>query len=539
MVNIAGNMNKKQKKITFLIFCFVLVFLIYGHTLSGDFVFDDRSIVSYYPLLEDINNLPQVASMGYWTEESGLYRPVVLISYSLNSAFFGPSPFSFHLINLILYVLTGYLLYLFIRKVFPEKEKFAYLLSIIFLVLPIHTEVVANIVGRAEILALFFSLLTFLELVKKKSNFWKAGLWFLLAIGSKEVAIAVLPISLFILFYKNKCILKKENIWNYFSPIIILSLSAFTYFSIRFLVLGQYFLATNASIVENSLKFASSGERINTSFKIIFLYIKKSFLGFNLCSDYSYNQITISESFFNLETLLGFLIFIFFLFTPIFFLGRFPVLTLGSAFFLFSFLPVSNLFFPIGTIAGERLMFFPSVGLSIYLAQGLIWIYNLKKGKFFHFLSVFLIAGLIFFYGAKGFIRSFDWLTEKNLFISAAQCAPNSVLSRSNMGTVYYLENNYNEAEKEIIEAHKIYDKYSKAINNLGLIYWKRGEYNKAEEQYFKAIKNWPPYEGVYENLILLYLSQNEINKARKWINIIFINDKESRDIYLKRYGLD
>jgi len=184
-------------------------------------------------------------------------------------------------------------------------------------------------------------------------------------------------------------------------------------------------------------------------------------------------------------------------------------------------------------------MFFPSVGLSIYLAQGLIWIYNLKKGKFFHFLSVFLIVGLIFFYGAKSFIRSFDWLTEKNLFISAAQCAPNSVLSRSNMGTIYYLENNYNEAEKEIFEAHKIYDKYSKAINNLGLIYWKRGEYNKAEEQYFRAIKNWPPYEGVYENLILLYLSQNEIEKARKWINIIFINDKESKDIYLERYGLN
>ena len=483
-------MEQKQKKLIFLIICFVIVFLVYGQTLSGDFVFDDRSIVSHYSIFKNVNNLPKVAAMGYWTEESGLYRPVVLISYALNSAFFGPDPFSFHLINLILYAFIGYLLYLLIRRIFPKKEKLAYLFPILFLVLPIHTEVVANLVGRAEILALLFSLLTFLELGKNKSNFWKAGLWFFLAIGSKEVAIAVLPISLFIVFYKNKCRFNKKNIWDYFSPLIILSVSAFTYFSARFLVLGQYFFSTNASIVENPLKFVSFGERIATSFKILFLYIKKSLFGFNLCSDYSYNQIPVPESFFNSETLLGLFIFIFFIFNLIFFLKRSPILSLGSAFFLFSFLPVSNLIFPVGTIAGERLMFFPSVGICLHLAQGLIYLYKIRSNKIFHFLSIVLIIGLICFYGTKSFIRSFDWLTERNLFISAAQCAPNSVLSRSNMGTVYYFEGKYEEAEKEILEAHKIYDKYSKAVNNLGLIYWKKGEYNKAKEQYFKAIKN-------------------------------------------------
>jgi len=531
-------MTKKQKKFIFLIICFVLVFLIYGNTLSGDFVFDDRSIANHYPLFEDINNLPKVALMGYWTEESGLYRPVVLISYALNFAFFGPSPSSFHLINLLLYAFVGYLLYLLIRRIFPKKEKLAYLFPILFLALPIHTEVVANIVGRAEMLALLFSLLTFLELSRNKSNFWKAGFWFLLALGSKEIAIAVLPISLFIIFYKNKGCFNRKNIWDYLSPLIILFTSAFAYFAVRFLVLGQYFFSNNATIVENPLKFVSFGERIATSFKILFLYIKKSLFGFNLCSDYSYNQIPVSKSFFNLETLLGLSIFLFFIFSLIFFLKRFPVLALGSAFFIFPFLPASNLFFAMGTIMGDRLMFFPSVGLCLYLAQGLIWLYNIKSNKFFHFLSIALIVCLFCFYGAKSFVRSFDWFTEKKLFISAAQCAPESVLSRSNMGTVYYFEGRYKEAEEEILEAHKIYDKYSKAVNNLGLIYWKKGEYNKAQEQYFKAIKNWPPYEGVYENLILLYLSQGQTEKARKWINIIFINNQEAKDIYLKRYGL-
>ena len=107
------------------------------------------------------------------------------------------------------------------------------------------------------------------------------------------------------------------------------------------------------------------------------------------------------------------------------------------------------------------------------------------------------------------------------------------------MATVYYFQEDYNKAEQEIFEANKIYDKYSKAINNLGLIYWKKGEYDKAKEQYFKAIRNWPPYEGVYENLILLYLSQGEKEKASHWINLIFMDDQESKENFLKRYGLD
>ena len=181
----------KKNNLIFLMLCFGLVFASYGHTLSGDFVFDDRSIVSNYSLLKNINKLPQAATMGYWHDETGLYRPVVLISYALNASFFGISPFSFHLINLILYALIGYFLCLLIKKLFPKKEKIAFLVPILFLILPIHTEVVANVIGRAEILALLFSIIGFLEVSKKKRNYWKASFWFLLAIGSKEVAVAV------------------------------------------------------------------------------------------------------------------------------------------------------------------------------------------------------------------------------------------------------------------------------------------------------------------------------------------------------------
>lgn len=528
----------KKPNYIFLIICFALVFLIYGPTLGGDFVFDDRQIVSHYSLLSDINKLPQIASMAYWTPETGLYRPVVLISYALNASFFGASPFSFHLVNLILYALTGYLIYYFIRKIFPKRKELSYVTALFFLVLPIHTEVVANITGRGEILALFFSLLVFRELLKTKSSPWKIALWFLLAIGSKETAIVVLPLSFMIVYLKHCGKWSQNLVKSHFSSFAGLFISCLIYFVARFFVLSHNFLSNTATLVENPLKFTSFFERIWTALSVLFIYLKKSFLPFNLCSDYSYNQIPIASNLVNLEAFFGLVFLLSLIFAFVFFLNRRPVLSLAAAFFLFAFLLVSNLIFPIGTIAGERLVYFPSVGLCLFLAFGLVSLSYLNPKKIFRRVAIFILLGLICFYASGSFIRGLDWLNEKSLFISAAQCAPQSVLSRSNMATVYYLEGDYDKAKEELAAAERIYDKYDKAINNLGLVYWKKGEYEKAEKEYFRAIRNWPPYKGVYENLILLYLSQGETEKAKKWARIIFSGDSRAVKTFLKQYGL-
>lgn len=515
--------NERRNNIFFLIICFEIVFLIYGHTLAGNFVFDDRSIVSHKNLLQNIANYPKIVTMGYWSKEAGLYRPVILLSYALNYSLFGDSAFSFHLINLIFYALVGYLIFLLFHRLFPKRKLLPYLTSILFLVLPIHTEAVANIVGRAEIFALFFSLLMFLELLKKKINPWKAGLWLFLAIGSKEIAIAALPIAFIIIFIKNKLLLDKTFTKKYFPPLLTMFLSTASYLTARFFALGLYFLKTNASLVENPLKFAAFWPRIATALKILILYLGKIFWPIGLCSDYSYNQIPVLANFFNWQAIFGLLIIFLLIVGPIILIKKRPILALGLSWFLLAFLPISNLIFPIGTIMGERLMFFASVGICLCLSDFLIFLIKRSNKKLIKLLTSGLICALICFYAIVSFIRNIDWLTEKRLFISAGKCAPNSILSQSNLATVYYFEGNYDKAEKILLSAQKrIYDKYSKAINNLGLIYWKKGEYDKAEKEYFKAIKNWPPYEGVYENLVLLYLSQGKKKEAERWARIAF-----------------
>lgn len=529
----------KQNKTNIIFFgiIFLSVFLIYGRTLWGEFVFDDRALIDNKAFLASASNLPKTLLVPYWTEEAGLFRPITVASYALNYIFFGDSPWFFHFINLIFYVWTIYLIFLLIKKTFSNTA-LAYLSSLLFLVLPIHSEVVSNIIGRAEILALFFSLLVFWELIRKKTNYWRIFLWTILAIGSKETAFAILPLSaLFVLFQKKEFSLK-DSILRALNPLIVGIAAFLAYLFARLYVLGpNYFFGLKTSIVENPLMFASLFQRTATAFKILGIYFKKTFFPIGLCSDYSYNQIPLLKNLLDPYALLGIFILFFSIASLFLFFKTKPLLSFAVAIFILSFLPISNLFFPIGTIAGERLMFYPSLGLVIFIAYLLYSIYKLKNNQIWKTNCLFLIMGLLIFYGFLSFRRSLDWLNEKRLFFSGVQCAPNSVLSRSNFGAILYLQGNLSEAKKELIQAQKIYDNYPKGVNNLGLVYWKEGDRKKAKELFLKAVSSHTPYFGGYENLALMAIEECNFIEAENWLVKFYSGNKYAADIYINNFA--
>ncbi len=454
--------------------------------------------------------------MPYWSIDAGLYRPVTLASYAINFSFFGESPFWFHLINLALYALTGYLLFKFV-EIISKNRRLAFVSALIFLILPIHSEVVANIIGRAEILSLLFSLLLFLEVLKKAPRSVYLLLWSFLALGSKENAIAIVPIVLLLAYLGES----KRNWKIYIWP----ALGVLTYFVLRFLILGSYFSTVETSVVENPLLFESIMPRLYTALSVLTLYIQKTFVPIGLCSNYSYNQIPILYDLLNIKVFFGFSVLTASLVSIFVFLKKKPIISLACALFFFPFLIVSNLLLPIGTIAGERLMYFPSVGIAILLAYGVGWLLDTVQHA--RALRWFLLAIFIFFF-ASSFTNSLNWLTEERLFTSAARCSPNSVVSRSNLGAVYYLQGDLAKAEVELVKANQIYDHYTKGVNNLGLIYWKTDRRDLAKQMFEKAMTPPYPYIGALENLALMSLEEGDSKKARTYL-IEFFNDNEFR----------
>ena len=489
---------KKEK--VFLLIVFVLIFLIYGQSLWGTFVYDDRGILEHWDLLSKLSNILRTGLYPYWTVEAGLYRPVTLLSYTLNIVLLGGSALSFHLVNIFLYLGISWSIYIFIKRLFG-RGYFAILSALIFLVLPIHTEVVANITGRSELLALLFSLLALIEVTKEKSNFWLVGLYSFLAIGSKESAIALLPLIF---------MLKKD-----FKIISASGIGVAFYLFIRFFVLGiNHFVGVETSEIDNPLMYVNASERIATALQVLWMYFSKTLIPLGLCSDYSYNQIEVAKNLFNIKTILGGTIFIGAVISFFAFIRKHPAISLSSAVFLASFLPISNIFFATGTIAGERLFFFPSLGIAIILA----YLFSKRKSL------IYIALCLIVIFSVFALQRQSVWLTEEKLFTNAAECAPKSVSAHSNFGTVYYFKGEYKKAQEILEYSRSIKPVYARGLNNLGLAYWKIGEIDNAIASYHQALIQRVSYPGAIENLVLLYLSVGDNEGAGRWLKLFTLS---------------
>ena len=347
-------------------------------------------------------------------------------------------------------------------------------------------------------------------------NFWLAGLWVFLALGSKETAVATLPLILFVIWFKEKKI-SWQLVLKYFRPISAVVLATLGYLTIRFLVLGtEYFSGSNASLIENPLIDATASDRIATAFSILFMYVRKALVPLSLCSDYSYSQIPTLSGFMHPSALAGLLIYISAIFTSIFYFKKKPVISFASAFFVIGFFLVSNIPFAIGTIAGERLFFYASVGFVILLA---LLLSKLNKK---------IVIVLLVIYSTFSFYRGYLWMTEERLFLNAAECSPNSVLSLSNAGAAEYLYGDLDRAREYLERSREIKPVYSKGINNLGLVYWKQGNDKDALRLYHEALRQEHPYGGAVENLILLYRSQGDTEGALRWLRIMYPNVGDS-----------
>lgn len=111
-----------------------------------------------------------------------------------------------HFVNIITFILGVVLLYVFFRNyIFKNNHDLAFLSALLFLMHPLHTEVIANVKSRDEIFSLIFISLTFIFSFKYMENkspktlFW-ASFNFLLALLSKEYAVvlvALIPIAMF------------------------------------------------------------------------------------------------------------------------------------------------------------------------------------------------------------------------------------------------------------------------------------------------------------------------------------------------------
>ena len=189
---------------------FLLISALYANSISGAFLIDDTFLVRDNPFIENFSNFTSYFTSG--TETFG--RPVRLLSFYLDTALFGKSTTGYHISNIIYYTVFCILAYYFCQLFFENKYSFFYG-NLIFIAHPLHTEGVAYISGRKDILGgllSFASLICFIEYLKNRKRTYSllAFLFFLLAINTKETY-AILPVLFLAIGYYQGEQLKKHK----------------------------------------------------------------------------------------------------------------------------------------------------------------------------------------------------------------------------------------------------------------------------------------------------------------------------------------
>ncbi len=417
--------------------------LAYANTIPNGFVYDDQLLLKS-PLLHEPWNLAAFLSNEFRPEFAGkvaIYRPLSDWSLVLNARvceWFGgssESASSFHAVNVVLHAAVTCFACAWLASIGIARRT-AITAALLFAVLSIHTEAVANVIGRSELEAALFGLV-FLILHRRRRSLL-AAVALLLALACKESAVAFVPLAVAadVLFRRDasgsalRSSARASNersgegertprfvSWHAYA---VYALVAAAWFALRAYELRDADSAP--SVVQNPLVAATASERFLTASRVQLDYLRLQLWPIELSSDYSANQIPLVASALDAR----FLAFVCVLVVACSLAWKLrersravPLAVLGYA-ILFS--TTSNYVVPIGTIMGERLAYAPSLFFCLALATAL-WACERWIGARGVIAAV---VALTIAHGAKTCAQNRVWRDEITLFAEQARTAPES-----------------------------------------------------------------------------------------------------------------
>lgn len=212
----------------FLVF-FGIALIMYWPALRNHFVFDDFFQIINNPWITQFGHISDIFSHRVWffsySFPDGVnpyYRPIMHLVFMFEYAFFGLQALPWHAINIIWHVINATLVFIFILLFFkkiipriytensslktPETTLFfasAFFGAVLFLVHPLHTEVVNWIAAVPELALVSCSLFSILFFITRDTIYFRSfsALFFFFATLSKETGYLVLPFLILLDFF--------------------------------------------------------------------------------------------------------------------------------------------------------------------------------------------------------------------------------------------------------------------------------------------------------------------------------------------------
>ena len=496
--------------------------LVYLPSWRGVLLFDDELFIAKNASIYSLANFPTLFTSSFPPEDPGrgLYRPLTALSYSLDIFLGGGQvvPEIFHLTQMFLYFGVGLLLWqLLVQWVGVGLPALG--ATLLFMVHPVHCEVVDALAGRSELLGLFFSLLS-ITLFWGSRGSWlrQGGALFCYALGclAKESAV-VLPGVLFCLTLLLEPSDERRQRMHQLRHLVPYLLVIPLYLLIRSEVLGR--LTPHHTLLAGE----SVGTRLMTMGAIYLEYIRLWLIPTTYQVDFYYQKfpgivrdftpgagvglILLSLSLVSLGLVMG----------AAFRKGGAPLslatrlMASGLAVYLIFLFPVSHVV-PFGALMAERFLFAPSVG---WVIGGLgAWLWWQQRGPITRGWTV-VGVGILCLLGGRTWVRAGEWQNGETLNRSLAQALPEDKRAQRNRMAGLVDAGEFGKAVELGTHLIQMDPEYLPHHFNLGVAYLRLNQLDQARIHFDFLVS--PPHDepdGWY-GLALLHLNNSDLPRAK------------------------
>jgi len=416
-------------------------------SLANDFTYDDLAIIRDNPRIRSLTDVRAIWLSDWWkptdpddltqARRDRLYRPLTLYTFALNYGVGGLRPIAYHAVNVVLHAGVCLLVWWFGVRFLGDRV-IADIGALVFAVHPVHSEAVANVVGRAEMLATLFLLLgLWVLLPRDRVPGWRrtvaASVLFLAALFSKETAVCYVPVALLALHALAERPAQHRARWWLMHTTVLLT-PLVLYLPLRYVALEHHLLRDMAPHeLVNPLVAADGPHRWLHAFTVLGHYVRLLVVPMKLSCNYGVDVIdpdggpelltwvgglaTVAAAI----ALLGYM-------RPA---GLWRQLAVLTAVWAASYALISNTVLLIGVSVGERLLYWPSVPmlLALVLVIVQVWRWATQRGTFspdmarlLRWCGVLLLAGL----GLRSVVRNLDWQSNLALFERDVETYPQS-----------------------------------------------------------------------------------------------------------------
>ncbi len=484
-------------------------------SLANGFVFDDTRVVRDDPRVHALRNIPALLTGTYWSGDfaNSAYRPATSASLALDWAVGSGSPAVFHATNVLLHLAVVALVLALASLVLSPTG--ALVSALWFAVQPVHVEVFANVVGRAELLAAagyLGAVLAYLRHGDAADGGRMRGVLAVavlvcsaVAFGAKEHALT-LP-AMLVLADLWRARTRREPLGGRLAGQTLLLAGvialAVGYLAARAHVVGGAFAT---GVAAPGIAGASAWQRALVMAPAALVWLRWMIFPLHLSADYLPNAFVPSASL-GVPQVAGFIAVGLVIGAAALARRRAPGVSVGIVWACVTASVAANVVFPTGVILGERLAYLPSVGAA--LVAGALW-QLLPEGRFRWPATAAILALL----AARTLARIPVWHDETRFLAALVADAPDSYRTHWGLGATAFQRGAFVEGEREMQAAIRINPVDASLVQELGERYLQAGLFAPAARYFAASYRLDPRRSDAAVRAVFAYLKAGRPDSA-------------------------